>query len=190
MLMESMPVSGVAIRKDTVAPGVAPCHVATIDQQIGVRRECVSPLGNLAGMLADEVRIEHALAEVYLCIAAMRNDVHGGQVAPIEQIGADLIDAVAVGIDENDFKFIGLIGAKNDMIDQLLVVRSRGIDKDDRTGLLLPGNLGLMQELPVIPEVTDLRYCVRTLIGKLERIGVNRVQDTWFERLDKHAIPP
>ena len=55
--------------------------------------------------------------------------------------------------------------------------------------LLLLGNLGILQKLSVTSEVTDLRDSARPLIGELQRIGIRRVKDTRFERLDQHAIP-
>ena len=109
-------------------------HVAAVEQDVGLGGEAAAPLLKCRGVLVQRLRVDHRAAQTQAARVAVRNDVNGADVAFARQHLGDLRQAVALGIELDDFELRGRCGgaepSSNQSVDQALRISHCGINKN------------------------------------------------------------
>ena len=134
-------------------------HIAAVEPEIATRLNRRADLGELRGILADRGIVEHGIAEEQHAVRAMRDDVDGGQIGIRvrgEEVG-DLIDAIGVGIEHDDFDAGTHTAGQQLPVGRLLIdehdlgrIVHRGVDGRQRFGHRQSRGGGSARPAPVV----------------------------------------
>jgi hypothetical protein len=142
--------------------------VAAVEHEVRVGLQRFAPTLDDMRESPHVVLTELAGAELQSSVGSMGDDVHGIQVPVAGQGFGDLLDAVAVAVDDDDLDLPPLLGRLHQVIDELLVVGRAGIDED----YLAP----LLDGLAELIDDGDLRG--RAVLGyRGDRRGSINIQD-------------
>ena len=172
----SAPVSAASPSHQALAVG-ALRQVAAVQQQVGVGGQRVAPGGQFVGALQQALRVEHGAAQLQAAVAAVRQHVHGADVAAPGQRLADQRQAVGAGGDGDDLDAAPGALLRLQVGDQRRGIGQAGVDEGDLGALhrRLRGR-GLGQA-----------GVHRHRATPAQRREVGRVQDARLQRLGQQA---
>jgi hypothetical protein len=127
-----------------VLTDTAGCQIAAVKQDVAGIGKGVGPQCNLGAVLLQRICIQSGVTELDAAIAAVGNDVNGIDVVLLLELSRNLLDAVLVTIQHDDFYVSTVIRVVLHVIDKLLKILDTGIDEDNLTRDLLGLRSGLV----------------------------------------------
>ncbi|CAH0347787.1 hypothetical protein AQB9606_00006 [Aquabacterium sp. CECT 9606] len=125
-------------------------HVATIDQQVGVLGQGLSPRGDVVRARGQGRVVQHRVAQLRRAAVAVRDQVHGRHALPVGQGLRDAGDAIFIGRDRHDLDGAAGLGLRIQVGQEHGLVGHAGIDEDQfgpRRGLPHIAGRGVDQAL-------------------------------------------
>jgi hypothetical protein len=158
-------------------------HIAAIDQDVGILGQGIAPRIQAGSVVAQRRSIESTGAQFEIAGCAVGNDMHGGDVSAQPEDIADLGNAVAFGVEQDDLG-LALCGFVLDRCDQRLPVIDAGID-DDQFGAAF-GSVDVRQSGAGFRLIQWPNFSAGSHAGVERQSGrqIAGVQDARFQLLD------
>ena len=105
-------------------------QVAAVQHEVGVRGERIHPARDLVRVAFHAVQAELAVADLEARVIAVRNEVNGVKIMVTGEHLADLLDAVAIGVQHDYVERTAFRAPREKVVDERLIIRDVGIDDD------------------------------------------------------------
>ncbi len=96
-------------------------QIATVKEDVGIRRQRIAPAGDHAGIAADTIGVEPGAPQFDSPLRAMGQEVDGVHLIVLLQHARDLLDAVLATIEQHDVQAAGRILLVPQLRQQFLV---------------------------------------------------------------------